>query len=78
MSAGREVEKADKFVNLANRRVNKAIKDLRLIANLGNRSHYAYDATQARKIVKALQKEVDAVKSALLDGTGGGSDEFRL
>ena len=33
-------EKKLNFTNLANSRVNKAIKILRLISNLSNKSHY--------------------------------------
>ena len=36
-----------KFVELANKRVNKAIKDIRLIANLGNKGNYSYSEEQA-------------------------------
>lgn len=54
--------KAKKFVELANKRVNKALKDIRLIGNLANRQNYDFTDEQAKKIVRALQRDVDAVK----------------
>ena len=48
-------EKSDKFRELAESRVNRAINMIRLIANLGNKAHYDYSADQAKKIVNAFQ-----------------------
>ena len=70
--------KEAKFVELANKRVNKAIKDIRLIANLGNKGNYSYSDEQASKIVRALQKEVDKVKERFKDSSHNSSDEFSL
>ncbi len=71
-------EKRDRFVRLAVKRVNRAIKDIRLVGNLSNRAAYAYSDDDARKIAKALQKEVDSVK-ARFSGPGGSVDnEFEL
>lgn len=67
-----------KFVELANKRVNKAIKDLRLIANLGNKGNYSYSDEQASKIVRTLQKEVDKVKERFRDSSQNSNDEFLL
>lgn len=57
-------DKAEKFVELANKRVNKALKDIQLIGNLANRQNYDFTEDQAKKIVRALQEEVDAVKQS--------------
>ncbi len=59
----------DKFVELAEKRVSRAIKDMRLIGNLSNRSNYSYTEDDVRKIIKALKDEVDALK-ARFDATG--------
>jgi hypothetical protein len=70
--------KRDRFVRLAVKRVNRAIKDIRLIANLSNRSAYEYSEEDARKIVKALQKEIESLKGRF-GGPGDTSDsEFNL
>ena len=55
-------EKKIKFEELANSRVNKAIKLLRLISNLANKSHYSYSQNEADKIVNALSSEVKNIK----------------
>ena len=55
-------EKSDKFRELAESRVNRAINMIRLIANLGNKAHYDYSSEQANKIVKALEAEVKNVR----------------
>ncbi len=52
-----------RFIDLANRRVNRAIKDLRLVGNLSNRRVYKYDDADAKKIIRALQAEVDVLKA---------------
>jgi hypothetical protein len=52
----------DKFVNLARKRVSKALKDIQLIGNLSNRSNYDYTADDVAKIMKALSDEVTACR----------------
>lgn len=52
-----------KFVELANARVTRAIKDLRLIGNLSNRKNYEYTDEEAKKILKVLEAELDALKA---------------
>lgn len=71
-------DKSAKFVELANKRVNKAIRDLKLIANLSNRQNYRYSEDQAKKIVKALQNEVDMVKQSFLSNEEAGRTVFKL
>lgn len=65
--------KRKKFEDIAVRRVNRVIKEIRLIGNLSNRSSYEYSEEDVKKIVKALQREVDAVK-ARFEGPGKGAD----
>lgn len=71
-------DKRAKFIELAQNRVNKAISSIRLIGNLANRANYEFDEEDARKIVKALQKELDALKGKFGDTGGSSSAEFRL
>jgi ABC-type Fe3+-hydroxamate transport system substrate-binding protein len=67
-----------KFIELANKRVNKAIKDIRLVGNLSNKSTYSYDEAQAKKIIRVLQKELDAVKGKFGGGDSEDESVFRL
>lgn len=52
----------DKFVDLAEKRVNRAIKDLKLIGNLSNRSNYSYTEQDVKKIYGALKSALDSMK----------------
>lgn len=70
--------KRQKFVDIATRRVNRVIKEIRLIGNLSNRSAYEYTDEDVRKIAKALQRELDAMR-ARFEGPGKGIDpDFSL
>lgn len=71
-------DKREKFVRLANQRVNKALDQLRLIGNLGNRSSYEYSEEDAKKILRALQKALDDTKSKLIGDAGGSAQTFSL
>lgn len=53
----------EKFVELAEKRVNKAIKDIKLVGNLSNRSNYSYTDQDVRKILAALKKAIDETKA---------------
>jgi ABC-type Fe3+-hydroxamate transport system substrate-binding protein len=53
----------ERFTDLANKRVTSAIKQLRLIGNLANRKNYSYEAEDGRKIVRALQRELEDLKA---------------
>ena len=71
-------DKRGKFVELANNRVNRTVKDIRLIGNLSNRSAYEYTEDDVRKIAKTLQKELDLMKLRFAGGGQGSDGEFSL
>lgn len=66
-----------KFIELAEKRVSRAIKDIRLVGNLSNKSNYSYTQEEARKIVKALRDEVDALK-VRFEAKGDAKTVFKL
>jgi hypothetical protein len=70
-------DKRAKFVELATNRVNRAIRDIRLIGNLSNRSAYEYTDEDSRRIVRALQREVEALRVRFA-GPGSGDGDFSL
>ena len=51
-----------KFVELANKRVSKALHDIQLIGNLSNRSNYHYTNEDITKMFKALNAELKACR----------------
>ena len=71
-------EKREKFVHLAENRTRNAIKAIRVIAKLGNRNAYQYDDADIQKIVRALTKEVDALKGRMTSSATKDSIEFEL
>ena len=70
-------DKSAKFKELARSRVNRAINMIRLIANLGNKTHYDYTPDQAKKIINALQSEVTNVKTKFKSKRRG-TEEFTI
>ena len=67
-----------KFVELAENRTVNAIRAIRVIGKLGNKSAYEYDDADVKKIVSALSKEVDALKARLGQKSRKGDVEFKL
>ena len=55
-------EKRDNFIRLAEGRVTRAIDLIRVIGNLSNRSNYEYTTEDSKKIIDALQSEINALK----------------
>ena len=70
--------KRQKFVELAERRTVNAIKAIRVIAKLGNKSAYEYDDTDVKKIANALNREVEALKARMSSSGGKESVDFKL
>lgn len=71
-------KKREKFVELAEARVNRAIKDLQLIGNLSNRSAYEFTDSDIKKIFSAIQKAADAARARFSREGEAGSGDFRL
>jgi ribosomal protein L7/L12 len=67
-----------KFVELAQRRTVNAIKAIRVIGKLGNKSAYEYDDSDVKKIISSLSKEIDALKARLGQKTSKAEVEFKL
>ena len=71
-------EKREKFVQLAQSRTVNAIRAIRVIGKLGNKSHYEYGEADVKKIANALTKEIDALKARMSDQGGKAEVEFTL
>ena len=72
------IDRRAKFVELANKRVNRALNDLRLIGNLSNKSAYEYTEEDVRKIVRALQREIESMRARFGNSGGSGDSDFSL
>lgn len=71
-------DKRAKFVRLAESRTVNAIRAIRTIGKLGNKSHYAYDDGDVRKIVVALTREIEALKARMTDRGAKEVIDFKL
>ena len=71
-------EKREKFVELANARVTRAIKDLQLIGNLANRRAYEYTESDVKQIIKALESEIGSLKDRFRSGSDRATGIFKL
>ena len=71
-------DKEEKFKKLAEPRVRKALKMIKLVGNLANRAHYEYSKIQTDKIITALQNEVTAIKSRFKSKRSREDTDFTL
>ena len=71
-------EKREKFRQLAESRTANAMRAIRVIGKLGNKSHYDYNEQDVKKIVAALNREIDALKVRMGDKAGRDDVEFKL
>lgn len=72
------VDKRERFVRLAEARTAKAIKSIRLLSNLANRSNYAYDESELNQILKALDTEMKHLRAVYASAARSDEDGFRL
>lgn len=69
-------ERAEKFVKLGPKFVNRALASLAKVSTLAKRGSYTYTDEQAAKVVKALRDRVDSIEKAFAGGAT--SDSFTL
>lgn len=60
---GNMENKNEKFIRLANSRVNKALKQLDLISNLSNKNIYSYSENEIKQIIIALNKKIKEIEN---------------
>ena len=67
-----------KFVELAERRTINAIKSIRVVGKLGNPFAYEYDDGDVKKIVAALNREIEELKARFARKDSRAAIEFKL
>ncbi len=67
-----------KFVQLAESRVNSAIRTIRLIGNLSNQSSYTYSDKDVEKIFRSLEEELKIARLRFKSGTKKEGSSFKL
>lgn len=78
LSRAIERDPRERFVTLATSRVTAAIHQIRLVGNLANKKNYEYGPEDAAKITRALQKELDELKSKFKGDSKNESGIFSL
>jgi hypothetical protein len=77
-TGNKSAAKRAKFVELAEKRTVNAIKAIRVIGKLGNRSAYEYSDADVNKIVKALNDEIETLKTRMRSSGRPESIDFKL
>jgi hypothetical protein len=71
-------DKRERFVTLAEKRVPRALHELRLIGNLANTHNYSYTQEDAQRIVSALEQEMRLLKGRFAAGVLRSQPTFKL
>ncbi len=71
-------DKRGRFIDLAEKRVTRVIKDLQLVGNLSNRQNYEYTETDVEKILGTLDRAVRELKRRFQDEATDKGMQFRL
>jgi hypothetical protein len=75
---GKANQRREKFVKLAESRTANAIKAIRVIGKLANKSAYEFSDADVRKIVAALNREIDAMRTRMTSSGGKETIDFKL
>ena len=78
MNMSEDIDKSERFIRIAEKRVNNAIKSISAIGNLSNKRNYIYNENQVKKIISALRSTVKEVENAFLTPDKKKSGQFRL
>jgi hypothetical protein len=70
--------KAERFERIAERRVNEALRSLRLLGNLADRRNYEYTEEQVCLLLNAIDQEYKGLRSKFKSGSAAGSTPFRF
>ncbi len=67
----------ERFVRLAEVRVNALLEKMRLLGQLANKRNYSYSEDQVNAIFRAIQYELNSNKAKFREGTTG-PKKFKL
>jgi len=71
-------KKNDKFKQLAENRVRKVLKLLKLIGNLANKTHYEYSKEESKKIIQTLNTEIKNIQAKFASKNSSDDNDFKL
>lgn len=68
----------ERFVRLAEKRVNNTVKNIQLIGNLSNTNNYTYTQKDVDRIFRTLDQELRAARSRFHPRSSGKATTFTL
>ena len=71
-------DRKTKFKELAEKRVVKAIKAIRLVGNLANRSNYQYSIEEANLIIETIEGETKELRRRFSEKLSSKKIEFKI
>ena len=73
-----EETKSERFKRIAEKRVSKAARSIRLVGNLGNRSLYEASDDERKEIITYLEASLRQMKKDLEKKTQKDDEEFKF
>jgi hypothetical protein len=73
-----EETKSERFKRIAEKRVSKAARSIRLVGNLGNRSLYEASDDERKEIITYLEESLRQMKKDLEKKTQKDNEEFKF
>lgn len=58
----------DRFIRVGEKRTKRILKELEILANLSNKSHYSFTEDEVRKIFDAIESQLQETKAQFLIG----------
>lgn len=71
-------DKGQKFVEIAEKRVNRLLEDIRLVGNLSNRNNYNYESEDVSKIFMAIETELKNARKRFEIALASSERSFKL
>jgi hypothetical protein len=71
-------DKRNKFIELAEKRVNRLLKEIQLVGNLSNRNNYVFTHDDVRRIFSAIETELKMTKKRFESSGPGSGSKFKL
>jgi hypothetical protein len=68
----------ERFITLAEKRVTKVIKGIRLVGNLSNKTNYSYTDEHVKKIISTLEAEIRKLRQRFETQSGSDNITFKL
>ena len=73
-----KADRRQRFVELAEKRMTKALRQIKLVGNLADQSNYEYSDVDAKKILAALQQAVEECGVRFEQGGMDSDETFKL